>query len=111
MKLYLTIVLFISSLGFFAQDEEKKFIQLIIPNLETREQSVSFDKFVRSQEGVYMSRTDLNSKKYLLIYYSNSTIDLEQLKSWLEDHSLQYKCEREGIHGKHPILNLKPECE
>ena len=63
-KIILIITLFI---GFNIHAQEKLFCQFIMTNIDTREKTIEIDQFVRKQKGVYISRADIHSKKYLVI--------------------------------------------
>ncbi len=91
--------------------DDKRFIQFVFTNLETREQVVEIDQFIRAQEGVFVSRADLNSKKYLLIYYSDSNIDLSLLTTWMEQLGKEFKCVLEGVHGVDAIVDQNINCD
>jgi hypothetical protein len=91
--------------------DEKQFIQFVFTNLETREQAVSIDKFIRQQPGVYVSRADINSKKYLIIFEENSDINLAQLTTWMDNLGFTFKCPLEGTHGIDPIIDQKTTCD
>jgi len=91
--------------------DDKKFIQFVFSNLETREQAVEIDQFMRLQEGVFISRSDLNSKKYLIIYYSDSAINLAQLTTWMDELGMEFKCTREGIHKVDKIIDQNINCD
>ncbi len=93
----------------FAQD--KKFCQFIMTNVDSREKSVVIDQFVRQQEGVYISRADISSKKYLVIYDINSTIDQGTILNWMKSLKVDFKCVHEGLYEKDKILDQKFDCE
>ncbi len=90
---------------------QDKFSQFIVENLETREQAVQLDTEIRLVDGVIISRTDINSKKYLCIYSENSNLDEETISNWFISKGFQIKCYREGFHGIDKILDQKLDCE
>ncbi|MFT7155423.1 MAG: hypothetical protein ACI8Q1_000424 [Parvicella sp.] len=91
--------------------DDKEFIQFVFTNLETREQAVTIDQFIRQQTGVYISRADINSKKYLIIFESDSNIDLALLTNWMDSLGFSFKCPLEGTHGVDPIIDQKTTCD
>ena len=80
-------------------------------NVDTREQTVAIDQFIRQQSGIVISRADLNSKKYLCIYTPDSNIDRQQIEEWMTQLGVEFKCYREGIHGQDRIIDQKFDCE
>lgn len=91
--------------------EDKEFVQFIMTNLPSKEKAVEIDNFFRAQEGVFLARADINSKKFLIIYFSNSGITEEQILKWMEEMDTEYKCVRHGIHGVNAIIDQKMDCE
>lgn len=91
--------------------EQKEFIQFIMTNLPSKEKAIEIDNFFRAQEGVFLARADINSKKFLIIYYSDSGITEEQILQWMDELDTEYKCVRHGIHGVNIILDQKMDCE
>lgn len=89
----------------------KKFCQFILTNVNSKAKAIEIDAFVRSQNGVFISRADLNSKKYLLIYESKSSIDLKLIQQWMIDLKVEIKCIREGRYGIDEIIDQKLDCE
>ena len=80
-------------------------------NIDTREQTITIDQFMRNQSGIVISRADLNSKKYLCIYTSESNISRQEIDEWMQQLGVEYKCYREGIHQQDPILDQKTNCD
>ncbi|CAG5079585.1 hypothetical protein [Parvicella tangerina] len=91
--------------------DEKEFVQFIMTNLSSKEKAVEIDNFYRNQEGIYMARADVNSKKFLVLYYSNAGITPEQITTWMDELGIDYKCARHGIHGVQAIIDQKMDCE
>jgi hypothetical protein len=109
MKKLLFILFWFSFLTFHSQ--ENKFCQFIMSNIEKREKAIEIDQFIRNQEGVVISRTDIVSKKYLIIYNSKSSINLLAILNWMDTFNVDVKCIREGIHGVDAIIDQKFNCE
>jgi hypothetical protein len=105
----ISIILFLS-INSQAQSNENKFSQFVITNLDTREQAVEIDQFIRAQIGIVISRTDINSKKFLCIYTENSGIDRLKIDEWMARFEMRYKCYREGVHTVDPIIDQKTDC-
>lgn len=107
----LTLFITVISLTTFGQKEpQKKFIQFVFTNLETPEKAHEIDNFIRKQPGVFISRCDIPSKKFLLIYYPSELIDIDKVDEWMEKFGMEYKCFYEGTHKVDPILDLKKDC-
>ena len=107
-KLIFIITLLI---GFNIHAQDKRFCQFIMTNIETREKTIEIDQFIRKQEGIYISRADIHSKKYLVIYYENSNINQETILKWMKSLDVELKCIREGLYGKDKIIDQKLDCE
>ena len=109
LVLFTTVCL---TFGVSAQEnEEKKFIQFVFSNMEKPGQAKKIEEFIRTQEGVYMVRANFNSRKFFLIYYSDSDISLAKIDKWFEPYGITYKCAREGIHGVDKVIDQKIDCE
>ena len=80
-------------------------------NIENREKALEIDQFIRAQEGVVISRADIVSKKYLIIYNTKSSINLSVILNWMNTFNVDVKCIREGIHGVDLIIDQKFNCE
>lgn len=91
--------------------EQKEFVQFIMTNLPSKEKAMEIDDHFRSKQGVFMARADINSKKFLVIYYTNSGITEEQTLIWMDEMGITYKCVRHGIHGVDVIKDQKMDCE
>ena len=107
-KIIFIITLFI---GFNIHAQEKLFCQFIMTNVDTREKTIEIDQFVRKQKVIYISRADIHSKKYLVIYYESSNIDQKTILKWMKSLNVELKCIREGQYGKDAILDQKSDCE
>lgn len=91
--------------------DQKEFIQFVFTNLETRDQAVAIDNYIRPMSGVFLSRSDINSKKYLIIYYSNSGISESDVINWMMEMNMEFKCLRHGIQGVNKIIDQTIDCE
>ena len=109
MKKLLLILFWFSFLTFHGQ--ETKFCQFIMTNIEKREKAIEIDQFIRAQEGVVISRADIVSKKYLILYKSKSSINLSVILNWTNALNVEVKCIREGTHGVDTIIDQKHNCE
>jgi len=112
-KILLVLIMFISIVfsSYGQENTEKKFIQFIFTNLEKPETAKTIQDQIKAQEGVYMVRANFNSRKFFLIYFSDSDINLSKVDEWLMPHGIEYKCINEGVHGKDKVLDLKIDCE
>ncbi|MCB9188238.1 MAG: hypothetical protein H6599_03040 [Flavobacteriales bacterium] len=115
MRVILLLIAFLfSTLLIKAQEadpDQKEFVQFIMTDLNSKDKAIEIDNFYRAQKGVFMSRADLNSKKFLVIYFTNSEISKEQILNWMTDLDMDYKCVRHGIHGVDSIIDQKMDCE
>ena len=109
MRTLIIIILLFIGLNFHAQ--EKMFCQFILTNVESRDKTIEIDQYIRKQDGVYISRADIHSKKYLVIYYKDSNINQETILKWMSSLNVEFKCLHEGQYGKEKILDLKSDCE
>ena len=107
--LLLLFSLFIANIT--AQSSDSKFVQFIMTNIESREQVIEIDQFIRTQQGVEISRADIVSKKYLCIYDPASGLNKESFEKWMEELGIEIKCFREGKYGTDKIIDQKMDCE
>lgn len=94
-----------------APKNQNEFVQFVFTNLETRDQALEIDAFMRNQPGIIMSRADINSRKYLVIYDPSSGITETQITNWITDLEMEFTCLRHGIHGTDAIIDQKMDCE
>lgn len=94
-----------------ASSEQREFVQFMMTNLPSKEKAVEIDNYFRAKDGVFMARADINSKKFLIIYYSDAEITEEQILIWMDEMGITYKCIRHGIHGVDVIIDQKMDCE
>ncbi len=117
MRIYLfslVILIFTSSslVNISAQNPpDRKFIQFVFTNLDSPDKAHEIDNFIRSQSGVSVSRCDIPSKKFLLIYYENSDISLAKVITWMNQFEMEFKCINEGVYNVDPIIDQKIDCK
>jgi len=114
MKIIYPILLLLFSLfttDFTAQSPDSKFIQFVMTNVDSREKALEIDQFIRSQQGIEISRADIVSKKYLCIYDPTSGLDRESFEKWMAELGVEIKCFREGKFGTDKIIDQKMDCE
>lgn len=90
---------------------ERKFSQFIVEDADTREEAQMIDKHMRAQAGVFMSRMDNNSRKYLILHNSHYSYDQAYFIETFEKLGFEIKCYREGIYGVDKIIDQKLDCE
>lgn len=96
---------------FLGQSSDSRFVQFMLTNIESREQVLKIDNFMRAQEGVEISRADIVSKKYLCIYNPTSGITEDSFNKWMKELDVEIKCYREGKFGVDKIIDQKMDCE
>lgn len=114
MKIIYPVLLFLFSLPiteFSAQSSDSKFVQFMMTNVDSREKVLEIDQFMRSQQGVEVSRADIVSKKYLCIYNPASGLDRIAFEKWMQELEVEIKCFREGKFGTDKIIDQKMDCE
>lgn len=111
ITLTLLLILPFSFKAQVASADQKEFVQFMMTNLPSKEKAVEIDNHFRSKTGVFMARADINSKKFLVVYYTDSGITEEQILAWMDELSITYKCVRHGIHGINVIIDQKMDCE
>jgi hypothetical protein len=85
--------------------QEHKFVQFLVKDLTSVEDSRAIDAFIRAQEGIYMSRTDPNTQICFVIFPSTSSYNKETFNQWFADFGYQIDCYREGLHGKDKVYS------
>lgn len=88
-----------------APAQEYKFVQFLVKDLGSVEDSRAIDAFIRAQEGIYMSRTDSNTEICFVIFLASASFNEEIFSNWIADFGYHIDCFREGMHGKDKVYS------
>ena len=110
LLLFILCISFVSFSNENVTENESKFAQFIVVDVDNREKAITIDEFMRSQPGVSVSRMDHISKKYLIIFSSDMSYDHTYFLKTFESLGYTIKCYRDGIHGKDAIVHQTPDC-
>jgi len=99
MLLIGTLLFTIFSHSSHAQSNARKYIRLVVSDVNTREASLEIDTYLRSQSGIITSRMDRSTGVYLGIYREDSGINANQIIHWIDGLGYTPKCFVEGVHG------------
>jgi hypothetical protein len=76
-----------------------KFVQFYVIGISSLSESRAIDNYIKTQNGVIMSRTDHRSRILFCIFDNNSNIDETTFINWLGGLGFQISCFRVGKHG------------
>ncbi|HLP56197.1 MAG TPA: hypothetical protein VK151_14265 [Fluviicola sp.] len=111
-KIRLLLLFLIGSGASFAQggpQQEIGYVRILLNDLTTWEQVASIDDFIRSKQGVVMTRTDRNSDTFLAQYDLNAGITEQDFATWINSLGFDAKCTVSGLIGE-PMKNFPKEC-
>lgn len=86
-----------------------KFVQFYIAKLENREKATELNTFLKSKDGVKMSRVDATGKTVYVIFKDEKNYSEEDFKIWLSEKGYEFTCFYSGVHGVDAFKVLKPE--
>ncbi len=115
MRIFLFILLIVCTFSYTPAQETNHqrdyYSTFILADLSTREQCKVIDSDFRSMEGVTASRTDLNTRRYFIVY-SNSNFDRNWFESYFKKkYDLNISCYNSGIQGiDRPAFNTYQTC-
>lgn len=84
---------------------EYKFVQFLVKDLDSVEDSRAIDAFIRAQEGIYMSRTDVNTEMCFVMFLASASFNEETFSNWIADFGYRIDCYRAGMHGKDKVYS------
>jgi len=97
--------------SFNAEPQPRKFVLFIVEDADTQLEGMKIDKYMRAQSGVLMSRMDITSKKFYVVFKSDQNYDETYFKSTFQKLGFDIKCFTEGTHGVDKVPNLTLDCE
>ena len=113
-KISLLLLLFFCSTAVSAQGNEPQqeigYVRILLNDLTTWEQVTTLDDFVRSKNGVIITRTDHYSDTFFAQYNLNSGVTEQDFVSWITSQGFEAKCVVSGIRNGEPIKEFPREC-
>lgn len=111
-KLVITLIFFCAFVGVYSSDfnqEPDKFVQFFVSSLESREKSIELNEFLKSKDGVKMSRVDATSKVVFVIFTSDKNYSETDFANWMNEKGYSFSCFNSGTQGVDPFIQLKAE--
>lgn len=109
LLLTLSCSMFLTS--FNTEPKPKKFVLFIVEDADIQLEAMKIDKYMRAQAGVLMSRMDMTSRKFYLVYKSDQNYDEAYFTTTFKKMGFDIKCFHTGTHGVDKITNLTLDCE
>jgi len=105
--------IFMSTITTKAQtNTSREYITIFIEGVNSTEDALSIDAYLRNQTGVITSRMDARTNKYFGVYSSASGITIDNFKSWFTNLGYTATCGRTGRHGVgNTTLIKREECD
>lgn len=99
-------------LSFNEVDKPEKFVQFYIQNLESSEKAVELNDFLKTKDGVKMSRTDVSSNTVYIIFLTGFEYSEKEITKWLNEKGYTISCFYSGTVGKDSFKKLVPgDCQ
>lgn len=103
-------ICFLIAIQFSAKAQtQDKFVQFYLSSLENREKANELNTFLKSKDGVKMSRVDATGKTVYVIFESNKNYTESDFAAWLNEKGYEFTCFYSGVHGVDSFKVLKPE--
>lgn len=88
----------------YSQSDAKRYIRIIVSDVNTSIDQKQVDDLMRSKPGVITSRMDRRTKCYFAVYQENAGISPYDFKSWISDLGFTPSCHVSGIHGNGDLI-------
>ncbi|MDH4471034.1 MAG: hypothetical protein QE487_00415 [Fluviicola sp.] len=113
-KIRLLLLLLVCSSSVIAQGNEPQqeigYVRILLNDLTTWEQVTTIDNFVRTKNGVVITRTDQYSDTFFAQYNINSGVTEQDFVLWITSLGFEAKCVVSGIRNGEPIKEFPREC-
>lgn len=113
-KIRLLLLLLVCSSAAFAQGNEPQqeigYVRILLNDLTTWDQVTSVDEFIRSKNGVIMTRTDRNNDTFFAQYDLNAGITEQDFANWITSLGFEAKCTVSGLRNGEPMKDFPKEC-
>ena len=105
----LTLILFMSMTK---ADKPQKFVQFYIQNLESSEKATELNDFLKTKDGVKMSRTDALNHTIYMILVPGVEYTEKEITQWMKEKGYSISCFHSGEVGKDSFIKLNAgDCE
>lgn len=105
MALFAACVLIVRTSASAQQLQE---VQAIVDGLRSPQHAAQADDIIRQMPGVVMSRTDWNTRNFLMHTTSEGNMDATQLNALLQPIGLSLRCFQRQPVGSVPFHHLDP---
>lgn len=88
-----------------------RFVEFIVPDIDSYEKARKVDMHMRKLSGVYMSRMDFNTGRYYGIFTDEKYTE-KFFADLFDKKGMKIYCFYEGSHGKDAFIDMKRDnCE
>jgi len=111
-KLILTLIFLYSFIGVYSSNtnqEPDKFVQFFVSSIESREKAMELNEFLKSKDGVKMSRVDVVSKVVFVVFTSDMNYSEVDFTNWMNEKGYSFTCFNSGTQGVDSFIQLKAE--
>jgi hypothetical protein len=111
-KLIIALIFFCAFVEVYSSDfnqEPDRFVQFFVSSLENREKSIELNEFLKSKDGVKMSRVDATSKVVFVIFTADKNYSETDFANWLNEKGYSFSCFNSGTQGVDSFIQLKAE--
>ena len=99
-------------LNFTGIDKPEKFVQFYIQNLESSEKAIELNDYLKTKDGIRMSRTDAASHTIYIILKPGFDFSEKEIAQWLKEKGYTISCFNSGTVGKDSFIKLFPsDCQ
>jgi len=115
MKLLFSVIVFFTLLSFTRDNitgkASQKFAHFIVEGADTQLEAKKIDTYMRGQAGVVMSRMDIVSNKYLVLYTYGMGYDQAYFEETFTKLGFEITCFRDGTKGVDRIFDPAFTCK
>jgi len=111
-KIFFTLAFLSLITGSFAANigiGPDKFVQFYVSSLENREKATELNEFLKSKDGVKISRVDSHSKIVFVIFNADKNYTESDFTNWMNEKGYTFSCFNAGIQGVDKFIQLKAE--
>ena len=111
-KIFFTLAFLSLITGSFAANigiGPDKFVQFYVSSLENREKATELNEFLKSKEGVKISRVDSHSKIVFVIFNADKNYTESDFTNWMNEKGYTFSCFNAGTQGVDKFIQLKAE--
>ena len=111
-KIFFTLAFLSLITGSFAANiviGPDKFVQFYVSSLENREKATELNEFLKSKDGIKISRVDSHSKIVFVIFNADKNYTESDFTNWMNEKGYTFSCFNAGIQGVDKFIQIKAE--